>query len=101
MFFTLFILRLKTHTSLHWHARLLQPGGVRLRTTFWLFSRMREIKQPAVKFLADGAWSCLTATTAMASDGGGPVSADISLCLIHGPGSGQPFLCGHQSSGDW
>ena len=52
------------------------------------FVRMRKIKQPAVKFLADGAWSCLTATAAMASDGGGPVSADISLCLIHGPDSG-------------
>ena len=56
--------------------------------------------KPAVKFLADGAWSCLTATAAMASDGGGPVSADISLYLIHGPDSGQSFLCGHQSSGD-
>ena len=53
-----------------------------------------------VKFLADGAWSCLTATAAMASDGGGPVSADVSLCLIYGPDSGQPFLCGHHSSGE-
>ena len=25
--------------------------------------------------------------------GGGPLS-DFSLCLLHGPDSGQPFLCG-------
>ena len=30
--------------------------------------------------------------------GGGSLS-DLSLCLFHGPDSGQPFLCGHQSSG--
>ena len=31
--------------------------------------------------------------------GGGSLS-DLSLCLLHGPDSGQPFLCGPQSSGD-
>ena len=29
--------------------------------------------------------------------GGGPLS-DLSPSLLHGPDSGQPFLCGHQSS---
>ena len=30
--------------------------------------------------------------------GGGSLS-DLSLCLLHGSDSGQPFLCGPQSSG--
>ena len=41
----------------------------------------------------------ITAVAPMVS-GGGLLSADSSLCLIHGPDSGQPFLCGHQSSGE-
>ena len=32
--------------------------------------------------------------------GGGPVSADVSLCLFHGQDSGKSFLCGHQCSGN-
>ena len=62
-----------------------------------VIARMRII----LPKLADDGSSCLTATAAMASDGGGLLSADHSLCLVHGPDSGQPFLCEHQSSGDW
>ena len=32
--------------------------------------------------------------------GGGPLSTDLSLCLLHGSDSGQPFLCGPQYSGE-
>ena len=49
-------------------------------------AHMRKIKQRA-KFLADDACSCFTATAPMASGSGGPVSADSSLCLIHGTDS--------------
>ena len=48
--------------------------------------------------LAAMAATQLSATAAMASDGRGLLSADYSLCLVHGPEFGQPFLCGHQSS---
>ena len=30
---------------------------------------------------------------------GGCQLSDLSLCLLHGSDSGQPFLCGHQSCG--
>ena len=31
---------------------------------------------------------------------GGEQLSDLSLCLFHGPDSGQPLLCGPQSSGN-
>ena len=42
--------------------------------------------------------TCLSVESPLVS-GGGPLS-DLSLCLLHEPDSGQPFLCGHQSSGE-
>ena len=41
----------------------------------------------------------ITAVAPLAS-GGGLLSADSSLCFIHGSNSDQPFLCGPQSSGE-
>ena len=40
-------------------------------------------------------WNTVTCPVA---SGEGPLSADISLCVIHGSDTSQPFLCGHQSS---
>ena len=42
--------------------------------------------------------SCVSVESPLVS-GGGPLS-DLSLCLLQWPDSGQPFLCGPQSSGD-
>ena len=48
---------------------------------------------------SDDESNCITVVSHTVS-GGGAVSADISLCLIHGRDSGQPQLCGPQSSGE-
>ena len=42
--------------------------------------------------------NCVSVESPLVS-GGGPLS-DLSPSLLHGPDSGQPFLCGPQSSGE-
>ena len=42
--------------------------------------------------------NCVSVESPLASCGG-PLS-ELSLCLLHEPDSGQPFLCGPQSSGE-
>ena len=42
--------------------------------------------------------NCVSVESPLVS-GGGPLS-ELSLCLLHGPDSVQPFLCGPQSSGE-
>ena len=47
----------------------------------------------------DNCMSMCVTTESLLVSGGGPLS-DFSLRLLHGPESGQPFLCGHQWSGE-
>ena len=42
--------------------------------------------------------NCVSVESPLVS-GGGPLS-ELSPSLLHGPDSGQQFLCGHQSSGE-
>ena len=56
--------------------------------------RMRKSCAWTLKLADDDGFSCLAVTAAMASDAGCLLSADHSLCLVQGPDSAQPFLCG-------